>query len=292
MGESAYSRERLAEAARGARTLSEALVRLGVDPESSTRRYVLGRMKKLGVDVSHFQREGVRWTREVLQEAVTASTNMCEVLRHLGLEVVGGHHTHISQRIKAYGIDISHLAPAGGRARPSAEELRAAVSECVSIAGVLRRLGRPDSGAQRALLRRWITDNRLSTAHFLGRGHRRGRPSTATPLRQPDDILVKHVGERRTKTALLRRALCAVGVPDTCDGCGTGPEWLGKPMTLEVDHVNGDWSDDRQENLRLLCPNCHAATATWCRGGRRRHTAPSKVGPVGRPYANWPSGNL
>jgi hypothetical protein len=74
--------------------LSEALERLGVDPRSSTRRYVWGRMKKLGVDVSHFQREGVEWTREVLEQAVAASTNMCEVLRHLGLEVVGGHHTH------------------------------------------------------------------------------------------------------------------------------------------------------------------------------------------------------
>ncbi len=48
MRASAYSRERLEEAARGARTLSDALVRLGVDPKSSTRRYVLARMKRLG----------------------------------------------------------------------------------------------------------------------------------------------------------------------------------------------------------------------------------------------------
>jgi hypothetical protein len=41
-------------------------------------------------------------------------------------------------------------------------------------------------------------------------------------------------------------------------------------MTLEVDHVNGDRTDDRLENLRLLCPNCHAVTRTWCRGGGSR----------------------
>lgn len=60
MGASAYTKERLETATRGARTLSEALERLGVDPRGSSRRYLLGRMKKLGVDVSHFDRAGGR----------------------------------------------------------------------------------------------------------------------------------------------------------------------------------------------------------------------------------------
>ncbi|MEU9644017.1 HNH endonuclease [Streptomyces sp. NPDC048188] len=159
------------------------------------------------------------------------------------------------------------------RTRPTSAELHAAVSGSVSIAEALRRLERPDNGTQRALLRRWIIEEGLSTAHFLGQAHQRGRPGV-TPLRQPEDILVKHGGKRRTRTALLRRALRALGVPEKCVGCGTGPEWLGKPMTLEIDHVNGDWSDDRRENLQLLCPNCHASTDTWCRGGQRRTLPP------------------
>ncbi|MPY35102.1 hypothetical protein FNH09_28825 [Streptomyces adustus] len=56
--------------------------------------------------------------------------------------------------------------------------------------------------------------------------------------------------------------------------------------------VNGDWSDDRRANLRLSCPNCHAVTDTWCRGGRRRRTSPSKVGPTPAPVRQGLSGDL
>ncbi|MCX5558031.1 HNH endonuclease signature motif containing protein [Streptomyces sp. NBC_00038] len=213
MGTSAYTKERLEEAARGARTLSEALRKLGVDPRSSTRRYVLGRMKKLGVDVSHFEREGVRWTRETLQAAASASTNMCEVLRQLGLEVVGGHHTHISRRIKAYGIDTSHFQ-------------------------IPTRRGKP-----------W-------------------RPRT------PEGLLVEQpvAQARRIPSDRLRWAMKALGVSERCVLCGAEAVWRGHPLLLEVDHIDGNWRDNRIENLRFLCPNCHSTTDNY-RGrgkGRRR----------------------
>lgn len=42
-------------------------------------------------------------------------------------------------------------------------------------------------------------------------------------------------------------------------------EWQGKPLPLQLDHVNGDHIDNRLENLRILCANCHSQTDTWCR---------------------------
>ncbi|MFE5394769.1 HNH endonuclease [Streptomyces sp. NPDC056568] len=182
------------------------------------------------------------------------------------------HHRHLPGTRQGRHLRMSTYLPYA-RTRPSSADLRSAVAGSVSVAATLRSLGRPDNGTQRALLRRWVDEEGLSTAHFLGQAHQRGGPGT-TPPRRAEHILVRHDEVRRTRTAVLRRALREIGLPEECAECGTGPEWHGRPMTLEVDHVNGDWRDDRAANLRLLCPNCHASTDTWCRGGQRRPGLP------------------
>ncbi|MER7402327.1 HNH endonuclease signature motif containing protein [Streptomyces sp. NPDC000070] len=214
MGASAYTKERLEEAARGARTLSEALVRLGVDHKGRRRRYIFERMKKLGVEVSHFEREGIKWTREVLESVVAESTSVNQVLRRLGLDPVGGHHTNISRRIKAYGIDTSHFTP------------------------VVR------TERQRYNQRR----------------------------RTAEEILVEDPSERavRIPSSRLKRAMRELGVQDRCVLCGIEPVWLGEPLPLEVDHIDGDWRNNRIENLRLLCPNCHSTTDSYRGRGKAR----------------------
>ncbi|MFJ6565900.1 HNH endonuclease signature motif containing protein [Streptomyces sp. NPDC091292] len=216
--------------------------------------------------------DGTRYTRELLARAAEACSDIDEVIAFLGIRPYRNLRGRLYGRFEQFGIDVSHF-PRKGRhgpkGLPSEQELRDAVAQSTSVAGALRLLGRPGSSRLRALFPRLTAEYGIDTSHFLGQGHRRGKPGP-TPLRRPEDLLVKRDGRRRTKTVLLRRALREIGVPEQCAGCGTGPEWRGRPMTLEIDHINGDWSDDREENLRLLCPNCHAITSTWCRGGRRR----------------------
>jgi len=44
-----------------------------------------------------------------------------------------------------------------------------------------------------------------------------------------------------------------------CEVCGLS-EWQGQNITLQVDHINGDSSNDKPDNVRLICPNCHSQT--------------------------------
>ncbi|MCZ1009725.1 HNH endonuclease signature motif containing protein [Streptomyces lydicus] len=216
--------------------------------------------------------DSIRYTRELLTEAARRCTNIDEVIAFCGSRSYHQLRRHLFRRFEHFGIDVSHFQPVARRAThlsPGRDDLQEAVSASSSIAAALRFLEKPDNSRGRALFRQWVSDHGIDTSHFLGQAHMRGKPGT-TPVKGPEQILVKHVGKRRTRSVMLRRALRQAGVPERCTECGTGSVWRGNPMTLEIDHINGDWRDDRQENLRFLCPNCHAVTDTWCRGGRHR----------------------
>ena len=61
----------------------------------------------------------------------------------------------------------------------------------------------------------------------------------------------------------IKRRLFAEGLKfERCEMCGIS-EWLGHKIGLELDHINGDSHDHRLNNLRILCPNCHATTSTY-----------------------------
>jgi len=212
-----------------------------------------------------------QYTRGQLIKAAQQCKTIEEVIHFFGTRPYGHLRSYLFKRFAHFGIDVSHFHRREyrqGGPRPDTRQLSEAIAGAVSISETLRLLGRPDNTSQRAQLHQWVADDGLNTSHFLGQAHQRGKPPS-TPAKRPEELLVKREGKRRTKTIQLRRALREIGVAEKCRECNTGPEWNGKPMTLEIDHINGDWSDDRPENLRLLCPNCHAITSTWCRGGSR-----------------------
>jgi hypothetical protein len=72
-------------------------------------------------------------------------------------------------------------------------------------------------------------------------------------------------------TNKLKKRLLEEGfLVNKCSECGLSDTWNGNPIVLQLDHINGINNDHRLENVRLLCPNCHSQTDTWCGKGKRK----------------------
>lgn len=79
----------------------------------------------------------------------------------------------------------------------------------------------------------------------------------------------KELHEIKQRHHLKKKILKNKLLANECQICKQPPEWNGKILVLQLDHINGINNDNRIENLRLLCPNCHSQTDTFCHKNRK-----------------------
>jgi hypothetical protein len=155
------------------------------------------------------------------------------------------------------------------------QQLVEAVHCSSSLRQVLTKLGLVEAGGNYSVVRQRIQQLQIDTSHFKGQGWRKGRCEPVVAAKSLDEIFRRNTNGQSYK---LKQRLFAENLKARCcEGCQQS-QWMGQPIPLELDHINGEPTDNRIENLRILCPNCHALTDTY-RGKKlakcRDETAPS-----------------
>lgn len=142
------------------------------------------------------------------------------------------------------------------------EEFRQLIQNSKSYNEVLRKIGMAHGRSSTDIIKRRCKALNISCDHFIKTGNQ------YSPRYNLKDILIEN-SNYQNLSSLKERILKENLLEYRCQICGNTGEWQNKPLVLQLDHINGIHNDNRIENLRFLCPNCHTQTEIY---GSKRGT--------------------
>jgi len=158
----------------------------------------------------------------------------------------------------------------------SKESIIQTINESNSIGEVISKLGLNviAGGGYRTFKQRVVEEN-IDITTLTERSKKR----KINNLLELEDIFVRNSLYRGVNQRLKKMLIQRFGFEDKCKLCGIDSKWNGKELSLQLDHINGVNNDNRIENLRILCPNCHSQTETYCGKAKKFKKTLLKIDP-------------
>jgi len=156
----------------------------------------------------------------------------------------------VSEKLTAYTGTNKHSIKHSKQAQLTVEQVTAAASSCSSITATIKALGLQPIGSNFTRVSSFMETHNITT---LPREKSKNFP----------DELVYVENSTYDRGQLSQRVQRDGWLPYACDVCANVGEWMNQPLKLHIDHINGNSTDHRKENLRWLCPNCHTQTPTF-----------------------------
>lgn len=144
------------------------------------------------------------------------------------------------------------------------KEFHLLVANSNTITQILAFFGMQNKGGNFRTLKARMLQEQIDSSHFT-KNRMAGWIKTPKPLAE---VLVEQ--SQYSRTNLKKRLIREGHLKEQCYICGQGTIWLGKPLSLILDHINGVSDDNRLVNLRLICPNCNGQTATFAGRNARK----------------------
>ncbi|HEY4477322.1 MAG TPA: HNH endonuclease [Candidatus Paceibacterota bacterium] len=133
------------------------------------------------------------------------------------------------------------------------------------------KLGLREAGGNYEQVKKYIKEFKLDIKHFHGRAWNKGMRGIGKPRIPLHEILIENSSYQSFK---LKKRLFAGGLkPQHCEECSWSVRSQDGYLPLELDHINGNRHDNRLENLRILCPNCHSLKPTHRGRNRKKYLA-------------------
>ena len=155
----------------------------------------------------------------------------------------------------------------------SSEEFYSVVKNSLSYSEIARKCQLKDRGSNFNTIRKRIKNENIECSHLRGGlDANRGRIFLNRRISKEDAInkyFIKGMpqGLRRIPVRLVKILVLRYNfIEFKCSKCNIGNKWCDEFLNLQLDHINGDYTNNELNNLRFLCPNCHSQTNTW--GGK------------------------